>query len=186
MLKNCHWRGPAHFSGKGQRGAASSCCGGSYMSNDNEITSRVERFDGWTEERRNRFLERLSETANVAMAARSVRKSVSGAYQLRRRDAEFAEAWEAALTTAMDELEALVLDRVVNGVEKPVFYAGKQCGSVRQYSDSLAMFMLRARRPDVYGRVAAVAEEPESNAAEEARTEMQNRLKTLGDRLKAA
>jgi hypothetical protein len=156
------------------------------IGNDNEVSTKGERIDGWTAERRTKFLDRLAQTANVAVAARSVKKSISGAYQLRRRDPEFARAWEAALAEALDELETVVLERVVNGVEKAIFYGGKQCGTVRQYSDALAMFMLKAHRPELYGRVTALAEDPDGKAAADSQAELGRRLKALGDRLKAA
>lgn len=156
------------------------------MSNDNEPAASSARIDGWTAARRDKFLEVLSETANVAHAARTVQKSVSGVYQLRRRDSAFAAAWDEALEVALDQIEAAVLDRVVNGVEKDVFYGGKHCGTTRLFSDALAMFILKARRPDVYGRVATIADEPQGEDADRSRGELQRRLRLLGDRLKAA
>ena len=36
------------------------------------------------------------------------------------------------------------------GVDEPVFYQGAQCGAVRKYSDTLLIFMLKARRPEKY------------------------------------
>ena len=35
-------------------------------------------------------------------------------------------------------------------MEKPVFYHGEICGSVREYSDTAAIFLLKGRRPEVY------------------------------------
>jgi hypothetical protein len=40
-----------------------------------------------------------------------------------------------------------VVDRAVEGVERPVFQRGQQVGTIREYSDRLLMFMLKARRP---------------------------------------
>ena len=40
--------------------------------------------------------------------------------------------------------------RALEGGEEPVFYQGKIVGSVRKYSDTLLMFMLKARRPERY------------------------------------
>lgn len=96
---------------------------------------RVRRRAGWTLARRQRFLAWLEETGNIAEAARRVKKSVSGLYKLRGRDPEFRRAWDEALRHALDAVEAVVIDRVLNGVEKPVFRGGVQVGSMRHYSD---------------------------------------------------
>ncbi len=40
--------------------------------------------------------------------------------------------------------------RAVEGVIKPVFHQGKRVGTLRVYSDSLLMFLLRARRPEKF------------------------------------
>ena len=40
--------------------------------------------------------------------------------------------------------------RTYHGVEEPVFYQGVQCGAVTEYSDTLLMFLLKARKPEVY------------------------------------
>src|SRR3546814_20677703 len=75
-------------------------------------------------------------------------------YRLRARSESFRAAWDEAMNQALDDLEAVLLERAAHGVEKPVFYGGKPCGKVRQYSDTLAMFILRAKRPNTYGRAA--------------------------------
>src|SRR3546814_7353658 len=70
------------------------------------------------------------------------------------------------MNQALDDLEAVLLERAAHGVEKPVFYGGKPCGKVRQYSDTLAMFILRAKRPNTYGR--AATGDPQSPVEEDA------------------
>jgi hypothetical protein len=47
-------------------------------------------------------------------------------------------------------LEDEAVRRAYHGVEEPVFYKGVQCGSVTSYSDTLLMFLLKARKPAVY------------------------------------
>jgi hypothetical protein len=118
------------------------------------------RHDGWTAKRRKKFLEVLERTANVRAAAEAAGKGKCTAYTLRRRDPEFARAWEEALTSAMDELEAVAFDRARNGVEKIVVRAGGQPVTIREYSDRLLMFMLSRRRPEAYAAL-AVDEEDE-------------------------
>ncbi len=135
--------------------------------------------------RRACFLEVLRRTANVSRAAREAGLATSTVYAQRGRSAGFAAEWDAAVTEALDALEEELVLRVRQGVEKPVFYGGQQVGSVRHYSDALAMFILKARRPDVYGRVVAeraAAEQGEGDepSQDEARAEVLRRLARLG------
>ena len=58
------------------------------------------------------------------------------------------------LGTAALEDEAIRLAR--EGVDKPVFYKGEHCGNVRRCSDTLLIFMLKARKPDVYCEPASI------------------------------
>jgi hypothetical protein len=48
------------------------------------------------------------------------------------------------------ELNGDDLRRCKDGVEEPRFYEGEVCGHVRKYSDTLAIFLLQARRPEKY------------------------------------
>jgi hypothetical protein len=58
------------------------------------------RHDGWTRQRRRRFLEALAEGHRVERACAQVGMSKTSAYKLRRRDPRFAFAWSAALQYA--------------------------------------------------------------------------------------
>lgn len=137
--------------------------------------------------RRKRFIELLAETANVTHSARVAGIERTAAYRLRARSESFRAAWDEAMNQALDDLEAVLLERAAHGVEKPVFYGGKACGTVRHYSDPLAMFILRAKRPEVYGKAGSVAEEPQIKEDDpvKAREEVHARLNRMADRLKA-
>jgi len=104
----------------------------------------------WTSRRRAAFLKALSDTGNVSAAARAARASRSRAYQLKAADPEFAAEWADALEAAIDALDAEARRRALDGVEIPHFHQGRVAGTVRKYSDSLLMFLLRAHRPDRY------------------------------------
>ena len=71
-------------------------------------------------------------------------------YQWRADDEEFADRFREADEEAVDRMEAEADRRAVDGVDKPVFYRGQLCGSVREFSDTLLMFRLKAKRPDRY------------------------------------
>ena len=72
-------------------------------------------------------------------------------YEWMEANPEYRRAFEAAQEDAADSLEAEVYRRAVKGVRKPVgWYKGVAGGYVREYSDLLLMFALKALRPEKY------------------------------------
>ncbi len=53
----------------------------------------------------------------------------------------------------MDDLEAELRRRAMEGTEKPVYFRGEECGVIRNYSDALGMFLLKGRRRAVFGKL---------------------------------
>ena len=64
------------------------------------LTTRPIRYDGWTPDRRQRFLDLLAAGLDVRRACAGVGLSRQAAYTLRRRDPAFAQAWDGALSSA--------------------------------------------------------------------------------------
>jgi transposase-like protein len=96
------------------------------------------------------FLEVLSAGGSVYKAAITAGVSRTQVYEWRRNDEDFALRWDEALECGTDTMEDEAYRRAVNGTEKPVFYKGDECGYIREYSDNLMMFKLKARRPEKY------------------------------------
>ncbi len=105
----------------------------------------------WTARRKAVFLDVLRTTANVSAACRAAGVSRARAYQHRTQDKAFKEEWENAQEEALDNLEETLRRRAIEGIEKPVYYAGKECGTVVSYNDNLGMFLLKSRRRHIYG-----------------------------------
>lgn len=104
-----------------------------------------------TVERKAKFLAALAANgANVRRAAEVVGISRMHLYRLRAAEPDFAAAWNEALDLGTEALEDEAIRRAHDGVDEPVFYQGSQCGVVRKYSDTLMIFMLKARRPERY------------------------------------
>ncbi len=103
-----------------------------------------------TPERLAAFCAALAETGIVARACKAVDISRVTAYEWRNEIPEFAEAWDKALKVGISALEDEAHRRAFEGCEEPVFYKGDECGSVRKYSDTLAIFLLKAHNPDKY------------------------------------
>ena len=72
------------------------------------------------------------------------------AYEWRDDLPEFADAWDKALRIGVTALEDEVHRRAFEGTDKPVYHQGKKVGTVREYSDVLAIFLLKAHDPDKY------------------------------------
>lgn len=103
-----------------------------------------------TPEKMARFLEVLSDTANVSAAAKKIRMSRQYMYQVRGEDEEFAAAWDEAVKLGTAALEDEAVRRAKDGTLRPVFYKGEKVGTIREYSDTLLIFLLKARDPDKY------------------------------------
>lgn len=96
------------------------------------------------------FLAAFSKLGNVSAACRAAHVSRQSAYDYRDHHEDFRAAWEGAGETSADLLEQEAFRRAAQGTEKPVYYRGREVGRVREYSDVLLIFLLKARRPDVY------------------------------------
>lgn len=131
--------------------------------------------------RRADFLQRLRGSLNVTESARRAGIGNSTVYRHRQTNARFRAEWDAALTAAVDDVESNALRRAIEGVEKPVFYRGQQVGSIRVHSDALAMFMLKAKRPEIYARLTGAAPVPAEMTEAEAKAEVVRRLERLAE-----
>jgi hypothetical protein len=112
------------------------------------------RNDGWTVEKQYAFIEALAETGIVEDACRRVGMSRTSADNLRRRPegVHFRRAWEAAIDYSLYRIEEDAFTRSRRGVARPIFHKGEQVGEWRHYDERLTMFLLRARRPQRYGK----------------------------------
>lgn len=85
--------------------------------------------------------------------------------EYRKRDPDFDAACSEAIEMGTDALEDTALMRARFGVDKPVFYQGEECGTIREYSDQLLMFLLKARRPEKFTeRMRQTLENPDGSA----------------------
>src|SRR3546814_4412447 len=91
--------------------------------------------------RRKHFVEVLAQTANVTESAKQAGLDRSAVYRLRARSESFRAAWDEAMNPALDDLEAVLLERAAHGVEKPVVYGGKACGRSEEHTSELESLM---------------------------------------------
>jgi len=105
----------------------------------------------FTLEKREEFLRLLVDNAgNVSEACAAIGISRRAAYDYRESDSKFRAAWDDAIQVTTEALEKEIYRRAHEGTDEPVFYQGKMCGEIRKYSDTLAMFILKGRKPEKY------------------------------------
>ena len=100
--------------------------------------------------RQKRFLEAFSEWPTVRSAATKARISRTTHHNWLERDPKYARTFAELEEDLIQVAEAECYRRAVKGIERPVFQGGTQVGTVTDYSDSVLMFLLKARRPEVY------------------------------------
>ncbi|MEM1052392.1 MAG: hypothetical protein AAGI28_09890 [Pseudomonadota bacterium] len=85
------------------------------------------------------FLKVLAQWGNVRAAAKAVGISRSAAYRTRRDSIIFAELWDAALLCARPQVEEVLADRALNGVEEVVYYHGEEVATRTRYDSRLLL-----------------------------------------------
>ena len=115
---------------------------------------RTGRRSDWTRKMSDQFCETLADTCNVTLAAASIGRSISNVYKWKGKDASFRAAWDAALAMGYSRLELMLLERALHGVEKTVVARDGTATVMREYSDRVALTLLRMHR-----ETAAMAEE---------------------------
>ena len=100
----------------------------------------------WTKAKEKTFLEALATSCNVKLAAKQSGLSTSGAYVRRGKDASFRAGWDQALAAGYAQLEMTMLERALHGVEKIVTGRDGTTTVMREYSDRVALALLRMHR----------------------------------------
>lgn len=93
------------------------------------------------------FLLKLAATGHITRSAQFAGIGAVTPWRWRRDNETFAAWYAKCHEMGMVTLEEEVKRRAFYGVREPVFYQGVMCGTVRKYSDTLAMFMLKAYDP---------------------------------------
>lgn len=96
------------------------------------------------------FLQELARGRSITGSAEKAGLGRTTVYQWRDADPVFAEAWDDAIERGSDNLEDEMHRRAFDGVTKPLVSGGRHVADVTEYSDTLAIFLMKARRPDKY------------------------------------
>lgn len=132
----------------------------------------------WTARKERTFLESLAETCNVKLSAKRAGVSHNCVYVRRNRNASFRASWDAALATGYAQLELMMLERALHGVEKTIVTRDGTTTTMREYSDRTALALLRMHRES-----AAIANETVDDGEwQEARDRIVARLERIRER----
>lgn len=93
-----------------------------------------------------KFLAALQRTGNVSKACKAEGIARRTAYEWRAADPVFAQNWEEAVGAGLDAAEEEAYRRAVKGTLKPIYQGGKKVGTVKEYSDTLLIFLLKNGR----------------------------------------
>lgn len=96
------------------------------------------------------FLEQFKASGNVSSAARAVGLHRDTHYEWLKTDPAYALAFKDAEEAAIDVLETEARRRALLGIDKPIYFQGKKVDTIKEYSDTLLIFLLKGRRPEVY------------------------------------
>ena len=99
--------------------------------------------------KREAFLAAYSEVGTITHAAQLAGVLRTAHYNW-MNDPEYVERFREAEKQACDRLEQEIRRRAVSGVDEPVFYQGKECGTVKKYSDTLLIFLAKGAMPQKY------------------------------------
>jgi len=146
------------------------------------------RVDGWTAQRRARFLETLAESCNVAEACRTVGMSKKSVYMLRQRDQAFAAEWAGALEQGYAELEMMLLGQAIFGstttetVDDGAESGRARVKTVHSFPHTIALRLLLAHR----NRVDAFRDSQgiERPGSAEVREDIMRRIEEVRERLR--
>jgi uncharacterized protein with ATP-grasp and redox domains len=96
------------------------------------------------------FLAQFCELANVTQAAKKARVGRRTVYDWLQTDIPFKKEYKKATKIAIGVLEDEAARRAISGTDKPIFYKGKKVATVKEYSDTLLIVLLKAQKPKKY------------------------------------
>lgn len=94
------------------------------------------------------FLQAYANLGTITAAARAAGCDPSRHRNDWVKDPKYLADFQEAHHQACDLFETEMIRRATRGTDRPVFHQGKQCGAIREYSDSLLLAIMRAKKPE--------------------------------------
>lgn len=96
------------------------------------------------------FLAMLVVEGTMTEAAKAAGVNYRTVTRTKEKDDEFSRQIAAAQEMYTQRLERELYRRAMEGNEEPVHFRGQRVDTIRRFSDTLLIFALKARRPEVY------------------------------------
>lgn len=115
-----------------------------------EVNLRQNVFHRLHDIKKRTFLECFSLNPSLTAAAKVAGIDRTMHNYWLETDLEYVEAFNEASEISVELLETEVRRRALHGVEEPVYQKGELVGHIQKYSDTLAIFLLKAHNPNKY------------------------------------
>lgn len=132
----------------------------------------------WTRAKEETFLTTLAQTCNVTRACEAAGVGVTSVYRRKKENAAFRASWLGAIAVAYQQLELVLLERAFNGTEKVVKLGPGDAKVMREYSNSLAIALLKMHRDTASDAEFEIA----PDEIEEVRERLMQKLRRLDQR----
>lgn len=96
------------------------------------------------------WIEAFRKIGVIGQACEAVNVSRQQVYDWRKEDPKFKKQFEESNIHITELIERSALNRAIVGTKKSVYQGGKKVGDVVEPSDTLAIFLLKARDPKKY------------------------------------
>ena len=139
---------------------------------------RKSRADSISDEQIETFFVTLEATCNVVRSAKAAGFSANWAYRKRKSDASFRNAWARSVREGYARLELVLLERAMKGTPKLVRTAKGGDRTMRDYSNTLAIALLKRHAETAD----SASFEPADDELEEIRERILDKLQRLRER----
>lgn len=100
--------------------------------------------------KRDAFLAAFSRLGTITHAAEAAGVDRGQHYRWMDGDPEYPHLFSEAGKQAKDNLVREATRRAIEGTEKPVYQGGKRVGTIKEYSDTLLIFLMKGAMPETY------------------------------------
>lgn len=120
--------------------------------NGNPVTggAAMKKRRGWKDHLKPHWIKAYRQLGTIGLACDAVNVSREQARDWRKEDPEFKKQFEEANIRITELIERSALNRAIYGVKEPIYQGGQKVGEVQRPSDTLAIFMLKARAAKKY------------------------------------
>lgn len=94
-----------------------------------------------------KFIAEFEKHGNASKALKAASLARSWVYAKRREDTDFALAFDEARKCGLEVLKDEAHRRAYEGIDKPVYYQGEEVAVLKEYSDTLLMFLIKQHDP---------------------------------------